>query len=236
MNKINQIYTTLYKTYGPQGWWPLSKGKLETKHHNGRPKNDKDRFEIIAGAILTQNTSWKNVEKAIYNLNKAKLLDSEKIRKFSIKKIANLIRPAGYFNQKAERLKIIADYIHKRPLKKLFAQDIEPLRKELLAIKGIGPETADSIILYSAEKPIFVVDAYTKRIFSRLGFFKENIKYDDAQKLFMDSFKNLRDEKKKTEIFKEYHALIVEHAKRSCRTKAECESCIFKICKMSRPA
>ncbi len=228
MSSIKTIYKILHKTYGNQGWWPLSKGKLETKHRNGRPRNDKDRFEIIVGAILTQNTSWKNVEKAIYNLNKSKLLDAEKIRKTNIKTVTKLIRPAGYYNQKAERLKIIADYIHKRPLKKLFEQDIEPLRKELLAIKGIGPETADSIILYSAEKPIFVVDAYTKRIFSRLGFFKENAKYDDVQKLFMDSFSNVKDEKKKTEIFKEYHALIVEHAKRHCRTKTECDVCLLK--------
>src|SRR3989344_6514435 len=106
MNKIKLIYKTLYKEFGKQGWWPLSKGRMQTKHHSGKPKNDHDRWEIIVGAILTQNTAWKNVEKAIENLNRAKLISIESIRKADVKKIAKLIRPAGYFNQKADRLKI----------------------------------------------------------------------------------------------------------------------------------
>lgn len=217
---MQAIYLTLFKAYGKQGWWPLSKGGLNTRHHNGKPYSDSDRFEIIAGAILTQNTAWTNVEKAIYNLNKAKLLSAGKIAKTNVKKIALLIKPAGYYNQKAARLKIIADYFLKN--KAVFNKDAKELREELLKVKGIGPETADSIVLYAFEKPSFVVDAYTRRIFSRLGLCKENNKYEEIQKLFEKQLPL------DVELFKEYHALIVEHAKRHCRKKPVCEKCVLK--------
>ena len=221
-----KIYSILLKSYKPQGWWPLSKGKIQTKHHNGPPKNDKDRFEIIVGAILTQNTSWKNVELAIENLNRNNLLSIEKIRKIPVKKLARLIRSSGYHNQKADRLKIMANYLSKNQIKKLFKKPAQELRKELLSIKGIGPETADSIILYSAQKPVFVVDAYTKRIFSRIGLINEKADYDEIQNFFMKKLEN------KTKIFKEYHALIVEHAKIHCKTKPLCGGCpIKKLCR-----
>ena len=243
MNKLNHIYNVLFSQYGLQGWWPLSglgmpiknndKDWLNYKKANPEgnekdfiinwprhlginPKKDNQKFEIIIGAILTQNTSWSNVEKAIYNLNKNNLINAEKILKADKKKICSLIRCAGYYNQKAERLKIIS---------KFFLENKNPSREQLLNVKGIGPETADSIMLYAYGKNYFVVDAYTKRIFSRLGII-DDLFYDSVQKVFENSLD------KKTEIYKQYHALIVEHAKRFCRTKPECEECILKkICK-----
>jgi len=209
------IYKKLYSEYGPQRWWPTTlEGELHPSYH-GKEINEKQKFEIIAGAILTQNTSWKNVEKAIIELNKAKVLSVEGILKIDIKKLAGLIRPAGYYNQKAERLKIAAEF---------FSKNHNPTRDELLNVKGIGPETADSILLYAFEKPYFVIDAYTKRIFLRIGFkFRE---YDELQKIFMDALPH------RAKLFNEYHALLVELAKRQCRKKPECKRCpVFSICK-----
>lgn len=219
MKDLRLIFDSLYESYGPQGWWPLSKGGLETKHYNGNPENDIDRFEIIAGAILTQNTSWSNAEKAIFNLNKAKMLGPEKIAAAQESEIAELIRPAGYFNQKAKRLKLIARYFMDNP--KLLKKDLKELRIELLLLNGIGPETADSIMLYAAEKPSFVIDTYTKRIFSRL--LGKDFKNYDAWK---DFFENSLE--KDTKTFNEYHALIVEHAKRYCNKTPKCKECIIR--------
>ncbi len=226
MNKLQQIYSILHKTYGPQGWWPLTpEGSHETKHHQGAPKHHQHRFEIIVGAILTQNTAWTNVEKAISNLNKNKSLSIQKIKKINQQKLGELIRSAGYYNQKSERLKIIADFFSKDGFR-IFDKNIDDLRIGLLNIKGIGPETADSIILYAAEKPIFVIDAYTKRIFSRVGVCSHDVKYDELQNLFHKSLK------KEKNTFKEYHALIVEHAKQHCRTKPVCGNCpLYSLCK-----
>ena len=170
MNKIIEIYSILLKTYGKQGWWPLTIEGYKTRHHAGGPKNNKHRFEIIAGAILTQNTNWKNVETALENLSKNNLISMEKIREINKNKLAKLIRSAGYYNQKAERLKIMAGFLSENPIEKLDRLPISELRKKLVEIKGVGPETADSIILYAFGKPIFVVDAYTKRIFERLSY------------------------------------------------------------------
>ena len=203
---------------------PFTKKELEVmqKAEILRAKISEKPKKITKANILTQNTAWKNVEKAIENLNRKDLLAIEKIKKTNVKKIARLIRPAGYYNQKAERLKIVAEYFLKH-----FKNKTIPKREELLKVKGIGPETADSILLYAFKQPYFVVDAYTRRIFSRLGFFKENEKYDKIQEFFMDNLP--KENKKKTvEIYKEYHALIVELAKRSCRKRAECLACIMK--------
>ena len=216
-DRIERMYSSLLKKYGPQGWWPLS-GRKRTKgaedkplhcpkHRNGPPLDDNDRFEIIVGAILTQNTNWKNVEKAIANLNAADILNARKIQKADVKRIAELIRPAGYYNQKAERLKIASDFFSSH-----FKNRTVPSRAELLQIKGIGPETADSILLYAFGVPTFVVDTYTKRIFSGLGVLKAGSDYERIRKLFMEAFKT-SETKEKVKIFKEYHALIVEHAK-----------------------
>lgn len=217
MNKIQLIYKKLYKSFGKQGWWPLTIEGYESKHHAGEPKTGKHRFEIIIGAILTQNTNWKNVEKALYNLSKNNLIDIDKIRKMEKEKLAKLIKPAGYYNQKAERLRIIAEFLSKNK---------EPTRKQLLNVKGIGPETTDSILLYAYDKAFFVIDAYTKRIFERLGYRAKD--YDGWQKLFMNNLP------KDTELFKEYHALLVELGKNYCKKKAICEECPVKeICKKS---
>ncbi len=218
---LNEIYQILLEDYGSQGWWPVTvKGHIPS--YSGGPKNEKHQLEIIFGAILTQNTNWKNVEKALVNLNKNKLMNIDKVIKIKQTKLARLIRSAGYFNQKAERLKIISRYIkdtHQGKIRQFFGQDANELRKELLAIKGIGPETADSIILYSARKPIFVIDAYTKRIFSRVGVCEESCKYEDLQNKFHENLKH--DES----VFNEYHALLVELAKRNCRKVPICSTC-----------
>ena len=213
---MQQIYNILLKNYGKQGWWPISGSYFPNK------LDDKSKLEIILGAILTQNTSWKNVEKALTNLRKHNLIDIDNLLK--TKKLAELIKSAGYFNQKAERLKIIANFLKNNPIKELQKIETNELREILLEIKGIGPETADSILLYAFEKPIFVIDAYTKRIFSRLGFCKKETTYEDLQTLF---HKNVD-----KNTYNEYHALIVEHAKRFCKTKPECEGCILrKVCR-----
>ncbi len=197
MNKISKVYDRLHKQFGRQRWWPtVSKNK---------------KFEVVIGAVLTQNTSWKNVEKAILNLNDAGLIDAEKLAEVNVKKLAGLIRPAGYYNQKAERLKIIARF---------FLENKNPTRDELLGVKGIGPETADSILLYAYNKPFFVIDAYTRRIMKRIGYCEDS--YEGLQRLFE---KNLP---KSYKIFNEYHALLVELAKIHCRKKPECSGCPVK--------
>ena len=217
MNKIALIYKKLLKAYGKQKWWPTTlEGELHPTYH-GKMINDRQRFEIAVGAILTQNTSWKNVEKAIVNLNKNKLININKIKSTTKQKLAKLIKPSGYFNQKAERLKIVADF---------FSKNKNPTREQLLAVKGIGPETADSILLYAFSKPVFVVDAYTKRIFSRAGICDGKCGYDGLQEIFHDNLpRNAR-------MFNEYHALIVELAKQRCSKRPNCKKCpISAYCK-----
>lgn len=220
-DKLIKIYTELLSSYNPQGWWPVTQaGELIPVYSQNNNLTKKQKLEVCFGAILTQNTSWKNVEKAIIELNKNDLIDIDKIISIPQNELAELIKPSGYFNQKAERLKIFCTHIKNNycgDLSILFKKEIGELREELLSIKGIGNETADSIILYSAQKPIFVVDAYTKRIFSRLGIIKE----DNYVKI-QEQFHKL---KKDAKMFNEYHALIVEHAKRYCIKKPECDDC-----------
>ncbi len=219
MDKISKIYNTLYKAYGSQNWWPTTlEGELHPSYH-GKKHSEKQQFEIIVGAILTQNTSWKNVEKAIFNLNKNNLLSMEKIKAVNKNRLANLIRPSGYFNQKAERLKIIADYFSKTRLASFKKLETKKARDLLLSIKGIGPETADSILLYAFNRPVFVIDAYTKRIFSRMGICKEDCRYHELQDIFHSSLP------KKQKLFSEYHALLVELAKQHCTKKPVCSGC-----------
>ena len=225
MDKIEKIYSILSKEYGLQKWWPTTlEGEFHPSYH-GKKINEKQRFEIIIGAILTQNTSWKNVEKAIFNLNKAKLLSKEKIAKTRKDKLAKLIKPSGYFNQKAERLKIIAKFFLKTKIKDFKKLQLDNAREILLSIKGIGPETADSILLYAFNRPIFVIDAYTKRIFSRIGVCKDKCEYDELQDIFHKSLP------KKYKLVNEYHALIVELAKQHCKVRPECKGCpIYNLC------
>ena len=215
MNQLHLIYTKLHKSFGSQGWWPLTIRGNKSKHHVGPPKTTNHRFEIIIGAILTQNTNWKNVEKALYNLSKNNLISIEKIKNTKTQKLAELIKPSGYYNQKAERLKIISSFLSKNK---------NPTREQLLDVKGIGPETADSILLYAYNKPFFVIDAYTKRIFQRLGYNAKD--YNKWQELFMDNLP------KDTKLFNEYHALLVEVGKNHCKTKPICKECPIKeICR-----
>ncbi|MEM7819920.1 MAG: endonuclease [Candidatus Aenigmatarchaeota archaeon] len=206
MSKILKIYKKLYNKFGQQKWWPIS-GKF-------RPKE----FEICVGAILTQNTNWKNVEKALNNLIKRKLIDAESISRTDIKKLQSMIRPSGFYKQKAKKLKAFAKFVYE--YKGNFYKNIT--KEELLNINGIGHETADSILLYACNKPYFVVDAYTKRIFSRLGMIDEKHKYEDIKFFFEDNIK------KDIKIYKEFHALIVELAKKYCKKIPECKKCPIK--------
>ena len=205
---IQGIYDVLLKRYGPQGWWPGN-----------------TRFEVITGAILTQNTAWTNVEKAIANLKKARILHPEAMREASIKTLASLIRPAGYYNIKAKRLKNFLAFLFSRyggSLGRMAKAPTETLRRELLSVNGIGPETCDSILLYAFGRPVFVVDAYTKRIFSRIGLVDEAESYDEVKAFFESNLP------RKAPLYNEYHALIVRHGKETCRTKPRCEGCCLR--------
>ncbi len=222
---IKQIYSKLYSHFGPQHWWPVTKGnETAPKYHKNIKLNEKQKLEICFGAILAQNTNWKNAEKTIIQLNKNGLIDLKKILNINNEKLAQIIRSSGYHNQKAQKLKNFCFFIsknHSGNLNLFFKNGIKALRNELLSINGIGPETADSIILYAAKKPIFVVDAYAKRIANRIGHEEE--KYDELQNLFMNSLES--DEK----IFNECHALLVELGKNYCKKNAPlCLKCPIK--------
>ena len=203
--KLTEIYQLLLDRFGPQGWWP-----------------GQSCFEIITGAILTQNTNWGNVEKAINNLKSADRLSPEKIYEMETSDLAELIRPAGYFNVKAKRLKNFLDWLfaeHDGQLEGLADINTEDLRRELLGIKGIGPETADSILLYAFGKEVFVVDAYTARIAARHGLIEAGAGYEELRELVQS---NLQAD---PVFFNEYHALLVRVGKEFCKPKAKCAGC-----------
>ena len=167
---IRAHYNALYEAWGPQHWWPA-----------------RSRFEVIVGAYLTQNTSWKNVEIALRRLRAAGQLSLAAIRTIPLDQLESMIRPAGYFRQKAARLKTFVAFVDQHyggSLRRMFAQPTETLRQELLALNGVGPETADSILLYAGQHPVFVVDAYTRRIVERHGIAGRNIKYEELRELF----------------------------------------------------
>lgn len=202
---LTKIYRTLYQTYGPRYWWP-----------------GETSFEVMVGAILTQNTSWRNVEKAIQKLKGKGLLNAKGIRQLKKSKLASLIKSSGYYRIKADRLKSFIDFLFKEydgDLKRMKREGLGELREKLLGVKGIGPETSDSILLYGLEKPIFVVDAYTRRILSRHGIISGKASYGEVQKLFMDYIP--RDEK----LFNEYHALFVHLGKTVCKKIPRCDIC-----------
>ncbi len=225
---LNQIYDELFSCYGRQGWWPVTRKGMYPAYDGG-PVNDRQAFEVIIGAILTQNTSWKNVEKAIVNLNRKKLIDPEKLIKLNKEKLAELIRPSGYYNQKAEKLKTAARFFSENKICSFRKKSTDEMRRQLLGLNGVGNETADSILLYAFNKPIFIIDAYTKRIFSRLGFCSEDAAYHELQELLMSALPE------DSRLFNEYHALLVEHAKRHCRKKPECSDCVLKkMCNYGR--
>jgi len=224
---LQLIYEKLLKAFGPQHWWPVTKEhELIPKYHKDINLGEKQKLEICFGAILTQNTNWKNVEKAIIQLNKNQLISINKIININNKKLASIIRSSGYHNQKAKKLKNFCLFLfnnYNGNINEFFNNEIKLLREELLGVNGVGPETADSMILYAAQKPVFVVDAYTKRIIGRIGFKEET--YDELQELFI---KNLELNEK---VFNEYHALLVALGKNICKKKPLCDKCTLNsIC------
>lgn len=203
-----KIYRRLRRHFGHRHWWP-----------GDTP------FEVIVGAVLTQNAAWTNVEKAIKNLKEKNKLSMTAIRNLPHSELAELIRPAGYFNVKAQRLKNVIHFIWDRyegNLGLMFNKKTSELREELLQINGVGQETADSILLYAGNKASFVIDAYTRRIFERHRFLKGNETYETIQRMFMGLLP------KRSHLYKDYHAQIVETGKNYCRTAPRCNACPLK--------
>jgi endonuclease-3 related protein len=203
-----KIYQELYQAYGPRHWWP-----------------GETPFEVMVGAILTQNTSWKNVEKAIRRLKAKNALNPEEIYRLKESSLASLIRSSGYYRIKARRLKAFVKFLFEEyhgDIKRMKREGVRELREKLLRVNGIGPETADSILLYGLQKPIFVVDAYTKRILSKHRIVTEKASYEEIQNLFMDHLPP--DER----LYNEYHALLVHLGKNVCKRKPECDRCPLK--------
>jgi len=207
------VYRRLYAANGTQHWWPGD-----------------SRFEIMVGAVLTQNTAWTNVERAIANLKKAKALSPEPIVKAPHKRLAAWLRPSGYFNVKAKRLKEMCRWlIAQGGVRRLARLSTHDLRAALIAVHGIGPETADDIVLYAFERPVFVIDAYTRRLFARLGLIKGDEGYETLRHLFERALGP------DVPRFNEYHALIVRHGKDVCRKKPLCGGCCLAgICPSAR--
>lgn len=202
-NPFVEVYQVLDHHYGPQGWWPAD-----------------DPFEIMVGAILTQNTAWTNVEKAINQLKAEQACDACSMDKLPEPRLAELIRPSGYFNQKARRLKrFVSWYQQIGGFGHLETLPLKELRKSLLALHGIGPETADDIVLYAFDHPSFVIDTYTHRLFFRLGMVEENMMYSDLQRHFHDNLPT------DVAMYQQYHGLIVMHAKRHCMKRPVCKDC-----------
>ncbi|MFB0559488.1 MAG: endonuclease III domain-containing protein [Dehalococcoidales bacterium] len=202
---LQGIYHQLMNYYGPQHWWPA-----------------REPFEVIVGAILTQAAAWVNVERAIANLKAARALSPKALRRLSLSEVAALIHPCGYYNAKALKLKSLAHWLgeyYNDNLNKLFANNTECLRRELLSVHGVGQETADSIILYAANKPIFVIDAYTRRIIKRIGLAPDSNSYTAYQALFMDNLPT------DVGLYNEYHALLVCLGKNVCRNRPLCQQC-----------
>jgi endonuclease III related protein len=240
-SQIRRYYEVLHRAWGPQHWWPA-----ETS------------FEVIVGAFLTQNTAWTNVERALTNLRNAKVLSLEGIRKTRLSRLEKLVRPSGYFRQKAKRLKTFVAFLNRNyggSLEKLFAQPTEKLREELLELNGVGPETADSILLYAGNHPVFVVDAYTRRILVRHELLPEKADYEEIRQLFQRALSPLVEESVSTpansislhqgrgsahppsamsttsrqplaQIYNEMHGLIVGVGKNHCgKSQPKCDEC-----------
>jgi endonuclease-3 related protein len=203
---LDEYFNSLFTSLGPQHWWPGN-----------------TLFEIVVGAILTQNIAWTNVQRAISNLRDAELLSPAAIQGANSRRLQRLLRPSGYFRQKARKLKAFCDFLQKEyggSLERMFATPTIVLREKLLGVFGIGPETADSILLYAGGHGVFVVDAYTKRMLARHGWTGENPKYGDVQWIFERQFPG------NTKLFNEFHALIVQTGKRWClKHDPKCEEC-----------
>jgi endonuclease-3 related protein len=201
--QLMTVYQRLLKTYGDQSWWPADSS-----------------FEVMVGAVLTQNTAWVNVEQAITNLRRSDSLTLESILALSDEALAQLIRPSGSFNIKAKRLKNLCMWIAENGGEsKLAAVDTGTLRSSLLQVNGVGPETADDILLYAFARPVFVIDTYTRRLFSKLYLIQGSEPYEDLRRLFeaeLDADVGL---------FNQYHALIVRHAREKCQLTEDCRHC-----------
>ena len=199
------IYQRLYSHYGPQYWWPAE-----------------SPFEVMVGAILTQNTAWTNVEKAMLRIKKNIHLGEHELLALDPHQLADWIKPSGYFNIKTKRLRALCEWLAKNGgVTELNQWPTNQLRTSLLAVYGVGPETADDIVLYAFNRPVFVIDAYTRRLFSRLGLINGDEAYETLRTLFEDSLP------KRANLFNEYHALVVLHAKQVCKPKPDCEHCFF---------
>lgn len=211
---LMDIYRRMFEHFGPLSWWPAD-----------------TPFEVCVGAILTQNTAWTNVEKAIINLKQAGIMTPATLLEVEADRLAQLIRPAGYFNIKSKRLKDFVSWLfqhHQGSLEQIFTGEWRVLRTELLQVRGIGPETADAILLYAGNQPTFVVDAYTRRLFHRLGLLPEDAGYDQTRALFMHHLPA------DVQLYNEYHALIVAQCKQFCRKKPLCTGCpLFDACVFS---
>jgi endonuclease-3 related protein len=204
-DKLKQIYKLLLKAYGPQKWWPAESS-----------------LEVMVGAVLTQNTNWQGVEKAIANLKRVNLLDPHKLKAIPTEELSRLIKPAGYFNLKARRLKNLIGMVveaYGGDLAAMGQTETAQLRQELFLVNGVGPETADSILLYAFHRPIFVVDTYTYRVTNRHALVEEEVNYQALQDFFMQHLPL------DVDMFNEYHALLVKVGKLHCKRKARCEGC-----------
>lgn len=206
---LKQVFDRLYRAYGPQHWWP-----------------GESPFEVMVGAVLTQNTAWSNVERAINNLKANNALDAAAIATAAHDELAHWLKPSGYFNIKAQRLQSFCRwYLAAGGLQPLQRMDTAELRKALLAVHGIGPETADDILLYAFARPVFVIDAYTRRLFQRLRMMNGEEGYEQLRHYFEQGLARC---KNRVALFNEYHALIVAHAKVACRSRPQCTACCLR--------
>ena len=208
MTNVCRLYLRLDAVYGPQHWWPA-----------------KSVFEVVAGAVLTQNTSWRNVEKALVNLRKVRAMSPGRILGLPFEELAALIYPSGFYRVKTQRLRAVCAWLEDNGGSRQLAMlPTDELRASLLSVHGVGAETADAILLYAFQRPVFVVDAYARRLFSRVGIIRGPESYDDIRAIVESEMDGSAPD------FNEFHALIVEHGKRTCRKKPRCGNCRIRGC------
>lgn len=232
MRQFRKVYQALLRRHGPQGWWPIVNPKtMQSEYGLGVPRGEEDFFEVAIGALLAQNVSWKNAAEALGNIKRARLLAPGKLLKVEHEKLAELIRPARYFNQKTKSIGHFVRWWRENvpSFQALAEADLAGLRTRLLAVNGIGRETADSMLLYGLGRKIFVIDIYTRRLLASLGLITGTESYDEIQQLFHRHFRG------SVEEHKEFHALIVAHAQVSCRKSPVCDGCcLARLCARSR--
>ncbi len=227
--RIEDVYCRLFGEYGPQGWWPVIPEEGGSPAYRGGPRTPRERLEVMLGAVLTQNTAWNGARQALENLHRAGLLEFRSLLEAPSELLAPLLRPSGYFNQKTRKIKQLLQFLdHRYPgrWEEFFREETGRMRELLLEQHGIGPETADSIVLYAAGRPSFVIDAYTLRLFSRLELCGPKARYEELQAMFERALP--RD----PALFAEYHALIVRHCVERCRARApHCRDCpLRRLC------